>query len=242
MSSSIEIRDLTKKFSAVTALEGVTLSFDSGILHGLIGPEGAGKTTLLRHIVGLYTPTSGDVVFKKDGKLIPPDTMKNSISYMPQSQSLYPDLSIDEHLDFFSELYGLARNEYLSKVENLLDITRLKNFRDRPAGKLSGGMYKKLGLMISLLHSPQILLLDEPTNGVDPIARREFWDLLHHLITPDIIIIYTTAYMDEAERCDRVHLFDSGKLFSSGVPSRLLEKAQVQNFDEFYLHQTRSSL
>lgn len=238
MNFTIEVQDLTKKFKSVTALDGVSQSFGSGILHGLIGPEGAGKTTLLRHIVGLYAPSSGRIVFKKNGKIISPEEMKNSISYMPQHQSLYPDLSIAEHLDFFQELYGLNKEVYLAKVEELLEITQLKRFRDRPAGKLSGGMYKKLGLMISLLHSPQILLLDEPTNGVDPIARREFWDLLHHLITPEIIIIYTTAYMDEAERCDLVHLLDNGKLFSSGTPSELLEKAQVQNFDEFYLHQT----
>ena len=238
MNFSIEVNDLTKKFKSVTALDGVTQRFDSGILHGLIGPEGAGKTTLLRHIVGLYSPSSGGILFKKDEKIIPPDEMKNSISYMPQHQSLYPDLSIAEHLDFFQALYGLNKEVNLAKAEELLEITQLKEFRNRPAGKLSGGMYKKLGLMISLLHSPQILLLDEPTNGVDPIARREFWDLLHHLITPEIIIIYTTAYMDEAERCDLVHLLDDGKLFSSGTPSELLEKAQVQNFDEFYLHQT----
>ncbi len=238
MNFAIEVRDLTKKFKSVTALDGVTQSFDSGVLHGLIGPEGAGKTTLLRHIVGLYVPTSGEIEFKINGKIISPGDMKNSISYMPQQQSLYPDLSIAEHLEFFRELYGLKKDEYSSKVEELLGITQLKKFRNRPAGNLSGGMYKKLGLMISLLHSPKILLLDEPTNGVDPIARREFWDLLHHLITPEIIIIYTTAYMDEAERCDLVHLLDNGKLFSSGTPSELLEKAQVQNFDEFYLRQT----
>ncbi len=159
---------------------------------------------------------------------------------MPQRQSLYPDLSIQEHLDFFKEPYGLNHTDYETKARDLLEITRLDKFLERPAGELSGGMYKKLGLMLSLLQSPQILLLDEPTNGVDPISRREFWELLHHLISQNILILYATSYMDEAERCDKVHLLDSGKLFSSGTPVELLQEAKVSSFDEYYLHRTKA--
>lgn len=235
----IDIQDLGKSFGGLWALNGVSISFESGLLHGLIGPEGAGKTTLLRHIMGLLVPTSGSIQFFQGKDIVPFSQMKNFISYMPQRQSLYADLSIREHLEFFQNLYGLEQGEFERKKEELLEITRLKKFLDRPAGKLSGGMYKKLGLILSLLQSPRILLLDEPTNGVDPISRREFWELLHHLISPEIIIIYATAYMDEAERCDVVHLLSHGKLFSSGTPLDLLQKAQVPSFDQFYLKHTK---
>ncbi len=160
---------------------------------------------------------------------------------MPQRQSLYPDLSIEEHLNFFKSLYGLDEKSFQSKIKELLEVTRLYKFLNRPAGKLSGGMYKKLGLMLSLLQSPKILLLDEPTNGVDPISRREFWELLHHLISDKIIIIYATSYMDEAERCNTVHLLDKGQLFSSGAPLELLKKAKVHSFDEYYLKHTKGA-
>jgi ABC-2 type transport system ATP-binding protein len=158
---------------------------------------------------------------------------------MPQTQSLYPDLSIEEHLDLFRDIYGLSENQYSEKRERLLEITRLGNFLDRPAGKLSGGMYKKLGLMCALLSSPSALLLDEPTNGVDPISRREFWELLYDLQNQKILVLVATAYMDEAERCARVHLIESGKHLASGEPKALLEKEGVRTFDEFFLKQTR---
>jgi len=239
MSLSIQINKIQKSFGEVIALNQIEDLFESGKLHGLIGPEGAGKTTLLRNIMGLLIPGSGDIKFFENSQPIDFTQIRNKISYMPQRQSLYPDLSIEEHLIFFKSLYGIDESSFQKKSKELLEITRLHKFMDRPAGKLSGGMYKKLGLMLSLLQSPKVLLLDEPTNGVDPISRREFWELLHHLISDEIIIIYATSYMDEAERCDIVHLLDNGKLFSKGTPGELLEKAQVKTFDEFYLTHTR---
>lgn len=240
MSLKIQINDLHKKFGETFALDGITDQFESGFLHGLIGPEGAGKTTLLRVLMGLYLPTSGRVSFQEDSEAIGFNKIKSNISYMPQRQSLYPDLSIAEHLNFFKTLYDLNESTFEIKSKELLEITRLNKFLDRPAGKLSGGMYKKLGLMLSLLHSPKILLLDEPTNGVDPISRREFWELLHHLNSDKIIIIYATSYMDEAERCDTVHLLNNGQLLSRGTPFELLEKAQLSTFDEYYLTHTKA--
>jgi ABC-2 type transport system ATP-binding protein len=154
---------------------------------------------------------------------------------MPQQQSLYADLSISEHLDFFRDLYQIPEKTYLKRREELLHITRLDKFVERPAGKLSGGMYKKLGLMCALLQSPAAILLDEPTNGVDPISRREFWDLLYRLSKEKILIIFATAYMDEAERCDRVHVLSSGQFIAEGTPRGVLEKENVANYDALFL-------
>jgi ABC-2 type transport system ATP-binding protein len=164
--------------------------------------------------------------------------VREDLAYMPQQQSLYPDLSVSEHLAFFRDLYSLPKAVYAQKREELLHITRLDKFADRPAGKLSGGMYKKLGLMCSLLRSPRILLLDEPTNGVDPISRREFWQLLYRLAAERILIIVATAYMDEAERCGRAHLMQDGKLLASGEPRTLLHDAGAASFDELFIRAT----
>jgi ABC-2 type transport system ATP-binding protein len=258
MAIGIEVHDLHKSFGRepsgrftfgqkashpIHALQGASTTFASGLMHGVIGPEGAGKTTLMRHLVGLLKADRGEIRYFDESpshQAIPFAEIRESIAYMPQSQSLYPDLSIGEHLDFFRELYRLPRAEYLDKRARLLEITRLEPFIDRPAGKLSGGMYKKLGLMCALLSSPKVLLLDEPTNGVDPISRREFWELLYQLIEEKILILVATAYMDEAERCARVHLMDSGRVIGSGEPQRLLAREGVKNFDEYFMkHTTR---
>jgi ABC-2 type transport system ATP-binding protein len=232
---SISVQGIKKVFGANTALAGVTLEFSSGLMHGVIGPEGAGKTTLMRIILGLMKPSEGTVDFQQEGKLVDFEEIRPSVAYMPQQQSLYPDLSIEEHLDFFKELYGIPKDVYQKKREELLRITRLTEFVDRPAGKLSGGMYKKLGLMCALLRSPTVMLLDEPTNGVDPISRREFWELLYRLSDQKILILVTTAYLDEAERCGIVHLIERGKLVAEGEPRELLKREGVRNFDELFL-------
>jgi ABC-2 type transport system ATP-binding protein len=232
---SITSSGLAKAFGATQALKGVDMRFAEGVMHGVIGPEGAGKTTLMRLILGLLKPTGGNVQFERGGQPVPLEAVRAGVAYMPQQQSLYPDLSIGEHLDFFRDLYGISPDVYQQKREELLKITRLADFVDRPAGKLSGGMYKKLGLMCALLRSPQAMLLDEPTNGVDPISRREFWELLYKLSDQKILILVTTAYMDEAERCSQVHLLERGTLIAEGEPRKLLEVEKVRSFDEFFL-------
>jgi ABC-2 type transport system ATP-binding protein len=232
---SIEVQELKKSFNAVNALDGVSLHFETGIMHGVIGPEGAGKTTLMRLLLGLLRPSAGKVEYLCDDVVTDFGLIRESVAYMPQQQSLYADLSIEEHLDFFKELYGIHKDHYKQKRDELLQITRLGPFVDRPAGQLSGGMYKKLGLMCALLRSPQIILLDEPTNGVDPISRREFWDLLYHLLDQQILIILTTSYMDEAERCGHVHLIERGKVIADGKPRKLLDDAKATSFDELFL-------
>jgi ABC-2 type transport system ATP-binding protein len=220
---------------AVVALDGISLDFAAAEMHGVIGPEGAGKTTLMRVMLGLLKPQEGKAVYLLGAEAADFESIRPAIAYMPQQQSLYPDLSIEEHLEFFRALYGIRGEEYRKKREELLSITRLEPFVDRPAGKLSGGMYKKLGLMCALLRSPRVLLLDEPTNGVDPISRREFWELLYRLADQDVLIILTTSYMDEAERCGRVHLLEAGKVVAAGKPRELLRKENARSFDEIFL-------
>lgn len=232
---SIRIKGLVKRFGATTALDGVDLVFQEGIMHGVIGPEGAGKTTLMRVMLGLMRPNSGTVEYFVGGKPTDYEEVRPGIAYMPQQQSLYADLSISEHLDFFRKMYGIPEDEYQEKRADLLKVTRLDKFLQRPAGKLSGGMYKKLGLMCALLRSPRVMLLDEPTNGVDPISRREFWELLYRLSDEKILIIVTTAYMDEAERTAQVHLMEKGKVVEEGEPRELLKRGGVKSFDELFL-------
>lgn len=236
---SISVHGIRRTFAKNTVLQNVSLEFSPGLMHGVIGPEGSGKTTLLRIILGLLRPSDGTVEFQRGGRPVDFQQIRDSIAYMPQQQSLYPDLSIGEHLDFFRELYGIPDALFQQRREELLHITRLHDFVDRPAGQLSGGMYKKLGLMCALLRSPEAMLLDEPTTGVDPISRREFWELLYRLLDQNILIIVTTAYMDEAERCGRVHLLEQGNLVAAGEPRDLLIREGVRSFDELFLKRAR---
>lgn len=235
MSLSVKVTGLSKKLGPNQALDGLTTTFEAGRLHGIIGPDGAGKTTLVRHLMGLLTANQGTVQWMDKGRAVPLAQVRPTLAYMPQTQSLYGDLSIGEHLDFFRDLYDLGEADYRKRREQLLHLTRLDRFVDRPAGKLSGGMYKKLGLMCALLSQPQALMLDEPTNGVDPVSRREFWELLMELLKQKILVLVTTAYMDEAERCDKVHLIDKGKLLAEGEPRLLLQRAKAARFDDIFL-------
>src|SRR5581483_5863503 len=217
------------------ALDGVSLIFEPSTLHGIIGPNASGKTTLLRHLVGLLRPNEGEILFEDHGKPVAFEAVRPFMAYMPQQQSLYPDLSISEHLDFFRDLYQIPHGIYLARREELLGITRLGPHADRPAGQLSGGMYKKLGLMCALLQSPDLVLLDEPTTGVDPISRREFWELLYRLVGQGILVLITTSYMDEAERCSRVHILEKGTLLAQGEPQELLRQEGARSFEELFL-------
>jgi len=232
---SISVADVKKSFRRFQALHGVSIEFEAGQMHGIIGPEGSGKTTLLRILLGLLRPDAGLIRYLEGEREISFEALRPKISYMPQTQSLYPDLSVDEHLEFFRDLYGIAPAEYKRKREELLEVARLSEFIGRPAGQLSGGMYKKLGLICALLRSPRVMILDEPTTGVDPISRRELWTLLYRLLDEKILILATTAYMDEAERCSKVHLIEAGLLVASGEPRSLLREEKARSFDELFL-------
>jgi ABC-2 type transport system ATP-binding protein len=216
------VRDYGTKKAKVHAVRGISLSVGRGELFGIVGPDGAGKTTTLRMIAGLIAKTSGDIrvlgldPFGKDGGKI-----RQVLGLVPQEHSLYGDLSVGENLSFFGELFGLERSVFEERRARLLDITRLGDFTERRAAQLSGGMYKKLSLACALLHQPEVLLLDEPTNGVDPVSRRELWQLLYELSGRGMSVVVTTPYMDEAVRCHRVALLSHGKVLREGEPGAL---------------------
>ncbi|HUO56711.1 MAG TPA: ABC transporter ATP-binding protein [bacterium] len=237
---SLELKDLRKKFKIRQALDGVTGNFEAATLHGLIGPDGAGKTTLLRILIDLLHPDSGEVRYFLNRQPVALEEIRPHFAYMPQQQSLYPDLSVIEHLAFFRELYRISKETYLKRSAELLHLARLEEFKARPAGQLSGGMYKKLGLLCALLQSPEVVLLDEPTTGVDPISRRELWEMLYRLVGEGILVILSTAYMDEAERCGRVHILEKGRILAQGEPRKVLEQEGVKSFEELFLRNGQS--
>ncbi|MBN1653513.1 MAG: ABC transporter ATP-binding protein [Deltaproteobacteria bacterium] len=218
----IEVVGLTRLFGDKLAVDALSLKVSSGEIYGLVGPDGAGKTTTLRMLVGLLKPTRGNARLLGVEPLGGDFSVREALGYMPQQYSLYGDLTVDENLAFFSEMFCLGRDAYRNRRERLLALTRLEAFGSRRADALSGGMYKKLALACALLHEPKVLVLDEPTNGVDPVSRREFWDLLHDFLSEGMAIILATPYMDEAARCHRAGLLYEGRLLEEGRPSEML--------------------
>ncbi len=217
----IRTANLTRRFGALTAVDRLTLEVARGEIFGLVGPDGAGKTTTLRLLCGLMEPTEGQVWVAGHDVARRPGAVKDSIGYMAQSFGLYVDLTVDENMAFYADLYGLPRGEREALAGRLLRMTRLEPFRRRLAGQLSGGMKQKLALMCALLHRPQVLFLDEPTNGVDPVSRRDFWAILHQLVQDGMTVFITTAYLDEAERTNRVGLMYRGRLIACDTPAAL---------------------
>lgn len=204
----------------LVAVDGLSFEVAAGELYGLVGPDGAGKTTTVRLLAGLLDPDEGTA--RVLGGRPATTAVRESLGLMPQQHSLYGDLSIAENLRFFGHLFCIPRAEYRRRVERLLHITRLAPFVDRRADALSGGMYKKLALACALLHEPRVLLLDEPTNGVDPVSRRELWDLLYEFVGGGMAVLVCTPYMDEAARCHRTGLLHRGRLIAEGEPRALV--------------------
>ena len=215
--------NLIKRFNQVTAINNINLEIEEGEIIGIIGPDGAGKTTLLRLLAGLLKPTSGSVIFREIDVAKFPSKIKEKIGYMPQHFSLYGDLTVLENLKFFADLYQIPREKFKTKLEELLNFSQLTAFRNTLARNLSGGMQKKLVLACSLFHTPEILLLDEPTTGVDPISRKELWELLYQLNSQGVTILFTTPYMDEAQKCQKVGLIHEGQLLAYENPEKLIE-------------------
>jgi drug efflux transport system ATP-binding protein len=224
MDAIIRTENLTRRFDALTAVDRLNLEVARGEIFGLVGPDGAGKTTTLRLLSGLMNPSEGHAWVAGHDVDKEPEKVKDRIGYMAQRFGLYQDLTVDENMFFYADLFGIPARERSRLLPQLLQMTRMEPFRKREAGKLSGGMKQKLGLMCTLLHRPQILLLDEPTNGVDPVSRRDFWAILYQLVKDGITIFVTTAYLDEAERCNRVGLMDRGRLVCCDPPDTLRQQ------------------
>jgi len=217
----ISVRDLTRRFGALTAVDRLNLEIMPGEIFGLVGPDGAGKTTTLRLLCGLMNPSEGQALVAGEDVSRNVDAVKDRIGYMAQRFGLYSDLTVEENMNFYADLFGVLGADREGLKARLLRMTRMEPFRDRLAGKLSGGMKQKLALMCTLLHHPQILFLDEPTNGVDPVSRRDFWAILYQLVQNGLTVFVTTAYLDEAERCNRVGLMHRGRLIRCDAPAKL---------------------
>jgi ABC-2 type transport system ATP-binding protein len=221
MDPIIQTENLTRRFGPLTAVDHLTLEVWPGEIFGLVGPDGAGKTTTLRLLCGLLDPSEGRARVAGRDVARDPQGVKDRIGYMAQRFGLYADLTVEENMLFYADLFGITGNVRAELMPSLLRMTRMEPFRDRQAGRLSGGMKQKLALMCTLLHRPQILLLDEPTNGVDPVSRRDFWAILYQLLKDGITIFMTTAYLDEAERANRVGLMHHGRLIRCQPPEEL---------------------
>jgi len=218
---ALTTRGLTKSFPGVRAVDGVSFDVYPGEIFGLVGPDGAGKTTTLRMLAGVMLPDQGSATVAGSDVVHDPEGAKHDLSYMPQRFGLYEDLTVDENIRFYGDLFGVKANERQTRSARLLDAAGMSEFRKRLAGKLSGGMKQKLGLVCALIHHPKVILLDEPTTGVDPVSRRDFWRILYNLVAEGVAILTSTAYLDEAERCHRVALMHQGKLLFLDTPARL---------------------
>jgi ABC-2 type transport system ATP-binding protein len=231
----IETRELTRRFGPIVAVDHLNLSVPRGEIFGLVGPDGAGKTTTLRMLCGLLDPTEGSARVAGFDVAHESQSVKDQIGYMAQRFGLYSDLTVQENMDFYADLFGIVGAERQRLTVDLLRMTRMDPFRARQAGRLSGGMKQKLALMCTLLHRPQILFLDEPTNGVDPVSRRDFWAILYQLLKDGITIFMTTAYLDEAERCNRVGLMHKGKLIRCSAPDVMKQETGSANLEGAFI-------
>jgi len=223
MPPAISTHALTRDFKKTRAVDTLTLDIAAGELFGLVGPDGAGKTTTLRLLAGLLRITEGEAEVAGLNLKTDAEAVKRRVGYMAQQFSLYAELSVEENLAFFAEVYDVPRGEREERAARLLEFAQLEEFRTRRADKLSGGMQKKLALACTLIHEPEILLLDEPTTGVDPVSRREFWNILADLHLSGTTILVSTPYMDEADRCSRVGLMYEGRLVACASPRELRE-------------------
>jgi ABC-2 type transport system ATP-binding protein len=238
MDAAIDIRNLSRSFGEIIAVDRISMTIQPGEMFGLVGPDGAGKTTTIRMLCGILAPTSGTAIVLGHDIVSRPDAVKKDIGYLSQRFTLYGDLTIDENIEFFAEINNVY--DYKPRREELLAFTRLMPFRNRLAERLSGGMKQKLALACTLVHTPRIIFLDEPTTGVDPVSRRDFWKILQSLLKSGITIVMSTPYLDEAERCSRVALMNRGRIMIAETPAGV-QKAMKGEVIEIVLERVRDA-
>jgi ABC-2 type transport system ATP-binding protein len=221
---AIQVSELSKQFGETHAVERLSFEVHAGEIFGLVGPDGSGKTTTLRILAGVLEPDSGAASVAGCDIRRNPEAAKHHLSYMPQRFGLYDDLTVDENIRFYADLFGVARKAREQRAAELLAAAGLAEFRSRLGGNLSGGMKQKLGLVCALIHTPRVILLDEPTNGVDPVSRRDFWRILYSLVARGVAILISTSYLDEAERCHRVGLLYQGRMLFCDRPDELKKR------------------
>ncbi len=221
---SIEVNNLTKKFGSFVSVDNISFKVKEGEIFGFLGANGAGKSTTIRMLCGIIEPTSGDALVGGYSIVKSSDKVKQNIGYMSQRFSLYNDLSVEENINFFGGVYGLYGKELEERKKWVLEISQLKGKEKILTGSLPGGIKQRLALGTAVIHRPRIVFLDEPTSGVDPISRRNFWNLIHDLAEEGITIFVTTHYLEEAEYCNNIILIDAGKLVAEGGAKELKEK------------------
>jgi ABC-2 type transport system ATP-binding protein len=233
--SIIKTIGLCRDFGTTHAVDKLNFEVEEGEIFGLVGPDGAGKTTIMRLLTGILEPTSGEAFVGGCHIVKDSEKLKETIAYMPQRFGLYEDLTVIENINFYADVYATPMGARPARIKQLLDFTRLLAFKNRLAGNLSGGMKQKLGLACALIHTPKILFLDEPTNGVDPVSRRDFWSILYELLKEKVTIFFSTAYLDEAERCKRIGLIHKGQLLQCASPSAIKEECRAQTMEEAFI-------
>jgi ABC-2 type transport system ATP-binding protein len=236
----IRTSGLTRSFGSNVAVDHLDLEVNRGELFGLVGPDGAGKTTTIRLLTSVMAPTSGEGYVAGHSIINEGESIKEKIGYMSQRFGLYEDLTVMENILFYADIYDVPARERPSRIERLLSFSNLTPFKDRLAGKLSGGMKQKLGLACALIHTPEVLFLDEPTNGVDPVSRRDFWKILYELLKENVTIFVSTSYLDEAERCSRIGLMYKGKLLVRDEPMNI-KRSLAKPMFEIWLDNPRAA-
>jgi len=235
----ISVKDLTKKFGAFTAVDKISFDVRPGEIFGFLGANGAGKTTAMRMLCGLSIPTSGKATVAGFDVYRQTESIKKNIGYMSQKFSLYEDLTVKENIDFYGGVYGLSRERRREKTEFLIDLLKIEEARNKLIKSLPLGWKQKLAFSIAIIHEPKIVFLDEPTGGVDPITRRQFWDMIYEAADRNVTVFVTTHYMDEAEYCNRVSMMVDGRIAALDKPEKLKEQFGVGTMHEVFVKLAR---
>jgi ABC-type multidrug transport system ATPase subunit len=237
--NAIELDGLTKRFGSITAVDSLSFTVPKGTIFGFLGPNGSGKSTCIRMLCGLLQPTSGTATVNGHDIVRDAEAVKRSIGYMNQAFSLYRDLTVDENLTFFGGIYGLRGDRLRQRKQAVIGLVGIQDYLQRPSGQLSGGWKQRLALAAALIHEPDLVFLDEPTAGIDPVARRELWDLLFELAGAGKTLFVTTHYMDEAERCQRLAFLSRGHLIGVGTPKEITARFGVATVEDVFIELQR---